>query len=351
MGTREESVAGQAAAKAGTGDDFYAEMEAARVTPLWDRYNDLVAPEPTPRDPGTLWRWTDLLPLIERASNEVVMEEAERRVLMLLNPIFDGQPMTTTGLFGAVQTLLPGEHARPHRHSATAFRFVMEGTGAKTVVNGKDCPMEVGDVILTPNWTWHEHVNNGDMRVCWYDGLDLPISVFYNAIFAEHGHTGNFPPDASTVPDGTYATAGLTAQNDSAPVRYSPMFRYPWKGVLEALSHMAPGDDGTRRLRYTDPTDGGPALPTMDLYVLDLPQGAETRAARTTSNAICVVAEGEGTSRVGEQEIAWTKNDIFTLPHWTWVSHKAASENARLFLNTDREVLKRLNLLRDEQAD
>ena len=348
MNETDESLDGQEASKQATDADFYASMEKAGVTPLWDRYNDLIPPEPTPRDPGTQWRWQDLLPLIERASSDITTEHAERRVLMLLNPIFNGEALTTTGMFGALQILLPGEMARVHRHSATAFRFVMDGRGAQTTVNGKVCPMNEGDVVLTPNWAWHEHANPGSERVCWFDGLDYPLAAFYNAVFSDHGPAGNFPPDQSTLPDGTYATAGLVADTKRDQVPFSPMFHYPWSGVCEALAAMEPEADGSRRVHYTNPVDGGPVTPTMDLYALQLSAKAETKPYRTTSNAICVVAEGEGATNIGDKRIDWQKNDIFTLPHWTWISHVAASDNAKLFLSTDRAVLKQINLLRDE---
>ena len=350
MSQEKESLDGQAASKEATDNDFYASMEKAGVTPLWDRYNDLIPPEPTPRDPGTQWQWEELLPLIDRASSDITTEDAERRVLMLLNPIFD-QAMTTTGMFGALQILLPGELARVHRHSAAAFRFIMDGKGAETTVNGKVCPMNEGDVILTPNWAWHEHANPGNERVCWFDGLDYPLAAFYNAVFSDHGPAGNFPPDQSTLPDGAYATAGLVAETSRDQVAFSPMFHYPWTGVCAALAAMEPEADGSRKLRYTNPVDGGPVVPTMDLYALQLSANSETRPARTTSNAICVVVEGEGVSNIGDKRINWQKNDIFTLPHWTWISHVAASDGVKLFLSTDREVLKRLSLLRDEVQD
>jgi gentisate 1,2-dioxygenase len=208
--------------------------------------------------------------------------------------------------------------------------------------------MNEGDLILTPNWTWHEHSNNGNERVVWFDGLDVPLVYFYNAWFTEHGPVGNLPPDAGTVPDGAYANAGIAPDDGRAPTRYSPMFRYAWPAVCEAIAHLPAAEDGTRRLRYTNPISGGPVMPTMDLGLLDLPSGVETRPYRTMSNAIAVVAEGEGETHAGDRVYKWRKNDIFTLPHWSWISHKAASGTARMFLSTDRAVLDRLGLLREE---
>ena len=128
------------------------------------------------------------------------------------------------------------------------------------------------------------------------------------------------------------------------------MFRYSWKSVLEALSDMPAAEDGSRKLRYTNPNTGGPAMTLMDCFVLALESGRETTPYRTTSDAICVVADGEGTSIIGDHEIDWVRNDIFTLPGWNWISHKASSKDAKLFLVTDRDALDRLGMLRDEIA-
>lgn len=350
MSEREASVAAEQAAKAHTAKDFYEQMEKANLGPLWDRFTQLTVTEPKPRDPGLQYKWEELQSLIERASREVSMKEAERRVFMLLNPAFGGQPLTTTGLYGAIQILLPGESARSHRHTPTAFRFVLEGKGATTFVDNRGYPMEEGDMILTPNWTWHGHKNGSDRRICWYDGLDLVFMVYCNAVFTEHGSDEKVESNKASLPDEAYASGGIVPENNLPPTAYSPKIRFPWSDVVRALDALPPGDDGTKMVRYIDPLTGGPVIPTLDLYALELPKGRETRPFRTTSNAIAIAAEGEGVTRVGETTYKWKKNDIFTLPHWSWITHKAATENARLFLDTDRHLLRSMNLLREERG-
>ncbi len=169
----------------------YSELIKALTTvhaqPLWDRYMKLATCAPQLRDPAHVWRWRDMLPFIERAVREVPMEDAERRVLLLTNPAFGGRAVTTTNLGAGLQILEPGEHALAHRHSLSALRFVMSGTGAVTIVDGKRCPMAEGDLILTPTWTWHEHVNEGRERVVWFDGLDLPLAQHLDSIFLQLG--------------------------------------------------------------------------------------------------------------------------------------------------------------------
>jgi gentisate 1,2-dioxygenase len=209
--------------------------------------------------------------------------------------------------------------------------------------------MVPGDLILTPNWTWHEHTNGGDETVVWFDGLDVPLIDFYNAWVAEFGPVGNIPPDAGTVADEAYRQAGLMPDGaDAGALPYSPMFRYPYDGVCAALAAMKADEDGARRLHYTNPATGRRVMPTMDVYMLDLAKGATTRPYRTTSNAMAVVAEGEGVTTAGDVTYRWKKNDVFTLPHNSWISHAADSEPARLFLNTDRALLADLGYLREE---
>ena len=72
---------------------------------------------------------------------------SQRRVLTLIDPEAQGNAAgTTTNLTAALQILMPGESARPHRHSMNALRFVIDGTGASTKVDGRDCPMSEGDL-------------------------------------------------------------------------------------------------------------------------------------------------------------------------------------------------------------
>ncbi len=340
----------QHAQGAAVAPDFLAEMEKSAVLPLWDRYHELLKPEPVAPDRPIVWHWDALQKLIERAAREVSMADAERRVLMLVNPDFGTRPAATTNLFAGLQILEPGESARPHRHTASALRLVIESEHGATVVNGHDCPMKPGDLILTPNWAWHSHYNRGTKRVVWLDGLDLPLAANLGAIFAEGGDPEASKPNAPFFDDPAFAQGGLmpAGAGDEAP--HSPMFRYPWTGVLATFHAMAPAADGSRRLRYTNPVDGGPVMPTMDCYAMQLEGGRATTAYRTTANAVCLAVDGEGTTTVGDKTIRWRKHDVFTLPHWNWISHKAASGQAHLFQFTDREVLRRAALLREEVA-
>jgi gentisate 1,2-dioxygenase len=329
--------------------DLDAALRAAAAQPLWDRYQRITTREPAARVPAGHWPWTQMSLLVERAAREVSLADAERRVL-LLTPA-GGAAATTTNLLAGLQTLLPGELARPHRHALQAIRFVVSGRGAVTTVNGEACAMEPGDLVLTPAWTWHEHAHPGVGRVVWLDGLDLPLVAHLDAMFFEPAQPPRpaiDPPPArpsALAPD--MAVLRPDASDDAAPAR--GRFRYAWPRALAALRAATPRDDGSRWLRYVDAQGVGAVTPTIDCYLHQPARQAPATRSRSTASAVCVVAQGEGVSCVGGHDVAWQRHDVFTVPHWTWVTHQALSDDAVLFLMTDRELLATMGYLREDQ--
>lgn len=323
-------------------------LAAVAAHPMWERDKSFVAPQPRSNNAPHRWRWRDMLPLIDRAVREVGMEDAERRVLLFKHPAYDMRGGTTSNLSAGLQILEPGERAQAHRHSLSAIRFIMSGSGAVTVVDGKRCPMEEGDLILTPTWTWHEHENNSDRRAVWFDGLDAPFARHLDTVFFESGPARELPADLSRVPDEVLAAGGSLPQGELPKAGFSPQFRYPWANALQALQKLPNAADGSKLLRYTNPFTGGAVIPTLDCYLQELAAGRSTTPVRSTSNAMCVVADGEGLTRIGDEVVEWARGDIFTLPHWKWISHEAYAPS-RLFLMTDRELLARVGYLREER--
>ena len=326
-------------------DRFHAAMKAANMVALWE-WNDARSNQPTQSEAPFHWRWQDVEPIFDQAVAATSMAATERRVVQLKHPAFPADYIAVTSNINCgFQILTPGETARPHRHNINALRFVVEGEGASTIVNGKTCPMEVGDLIITPGMAWHQHVHNGKKgRVVWMDALDSPLVRHLRCINFQPGPVVDLPPipSDSAFADALYMPAGMN------PMRHSPVFRYPGEDARAALATMPAAADGSRTLRYTNPTTGGAVMSLMDCYQIALAHNTETRPYRTTSNAACLVLEGEGVSSVGTETIRWAKNDVFTLPAWQWIVHKAEAPNVRLFQITDREVLRRLELLRDE---
>ncbi len=120
--------------------------------------------------------WSTLLPLAEQSGELVpVGRGGERRAIALANPGLPGTAYATPTLWAAIQYLGPREEAPSHRHTQTAFRFVVEGEGVWTNVDGDPVAMRRGDLLLTPGMHFHEHHNTTDRPMAWIDGLDIPL--------------------------------------------------------------------------------------------------------------------------------------------------------------------------------
>lgn len=321
-------------------------MAAANTQPLWSLYKTLNTREPQHYAPMH-WPWSALEPLVERAAREVSMHDAERRALLLTHPAFEGTVFTSPTLSAALQILEPGESAPPHRHTLAALRLVMVGEGAVTVTDGKRCEMRPGDMILTPAMTWHAHEHPGKERVVWFDGLDYPLARQLGTVFFEHG-PGEIPPRGiASLADGALSVAGVLPEGHPALTAYSPLFRYPWQDVRRALEALPAAADGSRLLRYVNPSTGGAVMPTIDAYALR-PGTKPTRRARSTATAIAVVIEGAGETRIGDRRFQWRRHDVFTLPRWQWVEHSAREAPATLFIMSDRQFLAGIDQLREQ---
>src|SRR4051812_2464770 len=167
-------------------DEFYQRLQAKNAAPLWEQLADLVLAQPRPGCVAALWRYEEMRPYLMESGKLITADEAERRVLMIENPGLRGVPQITQSLYAGLQLVLPGEITATHRHAAAALRFVIEGDGAYTSVNGTKITMHPGDFILTPSWTYHDHGNLTDMPVVWMDGLDIPVVNMLDSSFAEH---------------------------------------------------------------------------------------------------------------------------------------------------------------------
>lgn len=318
------------------------------VSPLWE--NRAAHRDGVDRERAHLWRWSEMQALIDAAIGVRSMAAIERRVLSLVSPhaaVVGGAAGTTRNLNAGLQILMPGESARPHRHSMNALRFVLAGGGATTVVDGKACPMDFGDLVTTPGWCWHEHIHKGEGPIVWLDVLDASLHRYLGTDAFQPGPPNEYP---SLVPDAAFTSSLLVPEMTAPAPAYSPVFRYGWAEAAQALSKAPAGPDGTRRVRYANPLNGGPVMAFLDCGLIELPPGSETTGFRTNASAVCCVVEGSGESRIGPDTLSWGPRDIFSVPAGHWVSHRANADRARLFLVSDREVLRRLDLLKEEQA-
>jgi gentisate 1,2-dioxygenase len=332
-----------------TGDALRKTWAANHVAPLWEN-RAAHRKDDGSRERAHIWRWSDMQPLIDAAIGVRSMEAVERRVLSLVSPHVPevgGAAGTTRTMNAGLQILMPGESARPHRHSMNALRFVLQGSGATTVVDGKPCPMALGDLVTTPGWCWHEHIHKGEGPIIWLDVLDASLHRYLGTDAFQPGPTNALP---ALPPDEAYTSAMLVPQVSEPAKSYSPVFRYAWSDAVAAVAKAPVGPDGARRVRYANPVDGGPVMAFLDCYLMEIAPGDETIAFRSTASAVCSVVEGSGTSTIGPDTVTWTARDTFSVPPGNWVTHRANADRVRMFVVTDREVLRRLDLLKEERA-
>ncbi len=289
------------------------------------------------------------------AGGLITAKEAERRVLVLENPGLRGQSKITTDLYAGVQLVLPGEVAPAHRHAQSALRFVLEGGGAHTSVDGERTIMQEGDFIITPPMSWHDHGNDSDRPIFWLDGLDIAIVQFLDASFAEHHDEDEQPVSRPAGDSEARFGSNLLPVDYRAAAAASPVFNYPYGRTREALErlrrHGAWDPCHGLKMRYTNPVTGGYPMTTIAAFIQLLPKGFATAPYRSTDAAVVVAVEGRGRTRVGPDfAVDWQPRDIFVVPSWKEVRHEAA-EDAVLFSFSDRQVQEALQLFREHRGN
>ena len=202
---------------------LYRGFEAELLVPLWTEIGDLMPAHPRSKALPHLWRWADLLPLAAESGRLVpVGRGGERRAIALANPGLGGRPFATPTLWAAIQYLNPGEDAPVHRHTQNAFRFVVEGEGVWTVVNGDPVAMRRGDFLPQAGWDWHGHQNATSEPMAWIDGLDIPFqyAARRHLLRVRPGRrsTTRRPPNAPG-PSGSGATPACVRSPTSSPRR------------------------------------------------------------------------------------------------------------------------------------
>jgi gentisate 1,2-dioxygenase len=332
-------------------DQFYADLDGYDLKPLWPIAQELMPPEPRPRTVPWLWRWKTLRELAERAGELITIDRGgDRRVLSLANPGLEGAPYATSTLWGAVQYLNPGEHAGAHRHTPGAIRFVLEGDGVYTTVNGDACDMHPGDLVLTPSWNWHDHNSASDRPMIWFDGLDMPTVNALDAIFFELYPDEMLQPiEARNRSERRYPSKGLLpAGAGAAPgPGHSPLLAYRWADTDAALDGLLASNGGPMAsLEFTDPTTGRPVMPTMACEMHRIMAGERTPTTRKVGSSVLVVYRGAGASVINGTRFEWGPGDMLAVPSWATVDHQA-SEPSDLFAISDAPVLKALGLYRE----
>ncbi|HTW84369.1 MAG TPA: cupin domain-containing protein [Candidatus Sulfotelmatobacter sp.] len=304
-------------------DQLFTDAAGQDAQPLWTQMESMVPPFPEPKAVPHLWRYAEMRPLLERSGRLVGTKDAERRVFMLVNPALKA-PQTTDTLYAGLQLILPGEIARAHRHVAFALRFIIEGDGAFTAVGGEKVTMARGDVILTPQWDFHDHGHEGKTPMIWLDGLDLPVYQFFPANFAQPYSSEQYP---------------------STPAAGDSHLKYPW-AEMQAVLDEQPGPFGYAEYRHRD--RGGAISSVIGAAAERLSGKTSSPLRRETAGVVYHVYEGHGTTKVGETTLRWERGDTFCVPAWTRYQHTPATD-AYLFRFDDAPVLRAIGAYRSEQ--
>jgi len=335
---------------------YYKELETLESGALWTVANEIEPWFPQPRSVPVIWHYDVMRAHVLRALSLVSPEKAGRRVIYLCNPQRRDVSAAVGWLYTGLQVMNPGEVASSHRHSASALRFIMEGSGAYTVVDGHKMTLGRNDFVLTPNGTWHEHGVSEDGSTCiWQDGLDIPLMNALDANFFEvHPQLAQqvtYPVDDSTD---KYGSPGLRPATGSWSHAYSPLLKYEWEPTYEALVRHARVTDGSPydgvMMEYINPLTGGPVMQTLGASMQLLRPGEKTQAHRHTGNFVYQCAKGQGHSIINGKRFDWKERDIFCLPSWAIHEHANGSDtdDACLFTFNDLPVMRALGLYREE---
>lgn len=335
---------------------YYGELSRLQAGALWTVANAIEPWEPSSNSVPIRWRYADLRDHVLRALELVTPEKAGRRVIYLANPGRREVSAAVGWLYTGIQVMNAGEVASAHRHAASALRFIMEGDGAYTIVDGHKVSLGRNDFVLTPNGTWHEHGVEASGTTCiWQDGLDIPLVNALEANFYEV-HPDLRQASACPVDDTSHVWGGpgLLPQGESWTKPYSPLFAYRWEETYETLAKAASSWDGSPYdgivMDYVNPVTGGPVMQTIGAQMQLLRPGEATKAHRQVGSFVYQVAKGSGHSVINGERFDWTERDIFVVPSWMWHEHANASatEDACLFAFHDLPVIRSLGLYKEE---
>ena len=336
---------------------LYRAFEEQSLMPLWTQRGDLMPGHPKPQAVPHVWKWSDLLPLAEASGKLVpVGRGGERRAIGLANPGLAPHAYVSPTLWAAIQYLGPKETAPEHRHSQNAFRFVVEGEGVWTVVDGDPVRMSRGDLLLTPGWRFHGHHNDRDAPMAWIDGLDIPFSQQMDVGFFEFGAdrvTDYATPNFSRG-ERLWGHPGLRPLSGLQDTVSSPLAAFRWEYTDRALTEQllledegepATVEPGHAAIRFVNPTTGGDVMPTIRCEFHRLRAGTATPTRREVGSTVFQVFDGKGEVIIAGKSHALEKGDMFVIPSWVPWS-LAATSGFDLFRFSDAPIMERLAFMR-----
>lgn len=335
---------------------YYEELSKLGGGALWTVANDIEPWEPRTTSVPMLWKYDDFRELVLKSSELVSPEEAGRRVVYLVNDNRRDVSAAVGWLYTGLQVTRPGESTSAHKHKASALRFIMEGEGGYTVVDGNKIKFDVNDFVITPNSTWHEHgVEEGGKTCIWQDGLDIPLvnALEANDYAVLDGKQKVHSP-TNYLPTMFGSTAGLKPSNKEWKEPFSPILKYAWKDVYPALQKMAEIEEGSPfdsiHMHYSNPLTGRHVMQTMGASIQLLKPGFKGKAHQHTGSFVYQCAKGSGYSIIDGKRFDWKERDIFCVPSWAMHEHVNASEteDACLFSFHDLPTIEKLGLYQEK---
>lgn len=292
---------------------YYTHLKELHLSPGWARPEPSMWPAPQPKFKPAVWRFADAKKALDASHNMVPADQTERRNLILVNPIEGNTYATTRHLVAAYQCVMPGDRARTHRHSAAALRLVLHGKeGVYTIVNGTRIDMLPGEVLLTPAWCWHGHVNETSETGYWIDFLDIPFVQLSEAMFFE-----------------PYPQGGLEAITSTGE---TPM-RIP------ARQALGEGSDA----RTVEIAKG--VMPTIALNLIRQPKGGSMQMPKTTANVIYAVVTGKARFLAENFDATAGVGDVVAMP--CWHEHVIeAPQDTVVFKVSDDPIFEKLGLMK-----
>jgi gentisate 1,2-dioxygenase len=349
-------------------EQLYRGFERELLVPLWTEIGDLMPRHPRSKAAPHVWRWDRLVELAAEAGRIVpVGRGGERRAIALANPALGGRPFATPTLWAAIQYLMPGENAPEHRHTQHAFRFVVEGEGVWTVVNGDPVRMSRGDFLPQAGWNWHSHHNTASAPMAWIDGLDIPFSYYTESQFFEFGRERVSTAEQSTPErsrsEHLWGHPGLRPLSQPESPVATPLLAYRWVDtdkaladqlILEAEGHAATLSLGHAAVRFTNPSNGRDVLPTIRTEMHRIRSGASTLSRREVGSSVYQVFEGSGKVKVGDHTWTVKRGDMFVVPSWQPFSahcDETCPGSLDLFRFSDAPILEALHSHRTASAE
>ena len=348
---------------------MYDSISEKHMFPFWAKSDDVSNDEvrqlmATARAVPYVWRYReDIDPLLRQSAELISMEDSERRSLILINPGLKPRRASVSTMYTAYRLNDPNEIMPPHKHSPSAIRFGLTGSGNFTGVAGEDIVFGPGDMVLTPNDAWHNHGTVGDEQAVNLSVLDLPLVETLSAAHFDHNYTeiedgvevkkkvqaARYPSDYSAA---TYGVGGMVprwADHKRGGGLSSPMYVYRWDAMMEIFDRFK-DDDGDPHealmVEYTDPTRGGPVFKTITFFAQMLRPGEKTLPLRQTASLLVAPFQGSGHSIVDGERFEWNEFDTLAVPGGCWCEHHNGSETEPLYLfvASDEPTLKKLSL-------